>query len=240
MQVPERALFSPAPGKAAQAKARLFEAALKVFGERGPDGATVRDIARAAGQNVASIAYYFGSKGKLYQAVVEGIVRTILEGLEDRLAEVEQLRRSGRNDPAAAAQLVKLLLKTVYLRMLSRDDAVSVVRIVVREQLGPTAAFDVLYGRGFKRIHEALCFLFGMAVGCDPRERETILRTHMLMGQVYFFAMSREAILRRVGWKSLAGKNAEVVASLLENHLDVMLQGLAGANREKGSLKSSL
>ena len=83
MQVPRRALFSPAPGKAAQAKARLFEAALRIFGERGPDGATVRDIARAAGQNVASIAYYFGSKGKLYQAVVEGIVRTILEGLED-------------------------------------------------------------------------------------------------------------------------------------------------------------
>lgn len=220
------ALFRPDPGKAARAQARLFAAAVRLFGEKGPDGATVRDIAAAAGQNVASIAYHFGSKEALYRAVLEGIIAGIQASLSDLLQEVAALRQEARAEPEAAGRLLKNFLSAIYLRLLSRDDAVSIVQIVVREQLGPTKAFEVLYDKGFRHIHEALCFLTGTVLGKDSRSREVILRTHILMGQVYFFAMSREAILRRAGWKTLQGGNAETVVKLVEEHVDVLLTGL--------------
>ena len=42
----------------------------KLFGERGFDGTSVRDIAQSAGVNLAMISYYFGSKEKLLEALV--------------------------------------------------------------------------------------------------------------------------------------------------------------------------
>jgi AcrR family transcriptional regulator len=42
----------------------------KLFGERGFDGTSVRDIAQGAGVNLAMISYYFGSKEKLLEALV--------------------------------------------------------------------------------------------------------------------------------------------------------------------------
>src|SRR5215469_9187736 len=42
----------------------------RLFGEKGFDGTSVRDIAQAAGVNLAMISYYFGSKEKLLEALV--------------------------------------------------------------------------------------------------------------------------------------------------------------------------
>jgi len=41
----------------------------KLFAEKGYEGTSVRDIALAAGVNVAMISYYFGSKEKLFEAI---------------------------------------------------------------------------------------------------------------------------------------------------------------------------
>src|ERR1700754_2224856 len=42
-----------------------------LFGEKGFDGTSVRDIAQQAGVNLAMISYYFGSKEKLLDAMIE-------------------------------------------------------------------------------------------------------------------------------------------------------------------------
>ncbi len=60
-----------------QAKQQLLEAALEIFGKSGLTGATTREIALRAQQNIAAIAYYFGSKEGLYQAVAQYITDTI-------------------------------------------------------------------------------------------------------------------------------------------------------------------
>jgi AcrR family transcriptional regulator len=216
------------PSRSQQARARLLNSAVRVFGEKGPEGATVREIARAAGQNVAAIAYYFGSKEKLYHAVIEGLVLELKSRLSDISQQIAHLQCRENPSPAEALRLLKLFLGAVYLRLLSQKEAVHIARLIVREQLGPTPAFAILYDKGFRQLHEALCFLVGVILNLDPLARETILRTHMLMGQVYFFAMSREAILRRMGWTTLEGKNAELVVKILEENLQTILSGLPG------------
>ncbi len=224
------------PSKSDRARAKLLEAAVRIFGEKGPEGATVREIARAAGQNVAAIAYYFGSKEKLYGTVIEAILNELRQQLGEEMRAIEQFRASRERSPREAARLLNRFLAAIYLRLLSRDDAVPIVQLVVREQLGPTAGFEALYEKGFRGLHQALCFLVGVATGRDPEQPENILRTHTLMGQVYFFAMSREAVLRRLGWKSLEGENAELVVSVLEENLQTFFPALVetAAHHETG------
>jgi len=216
-----------ASSRSDRAKVRLLRSALEIFGEKGLEGATVREIAAAAGQNVAAIAYYFGSKKNLYHAVMEGLVREIRHRLQDVSVDIEKLRGQAHPSPGEALRLLKGFLGAVYLRVLCRKEAVHLTRLIVREQLGPTEAFKILYDQGFRHLHESLCFLVGVVLENDPRDRKTILRTHMLMGQVYFFAMSREAILRRLGWMTLEGKNADLVTDLLEENLEALFSGLA-------------
>jgi AcrR family transcriptional regulator len=50
---------------------KLLDAAERLFGEHGIDGASLRDITRAAGVNVAAVNYHFGSKEALLPALCE-------------------------------------------------------------------------------------------------------------------------------------------------------------------------
>jgi len=55
-----------------------------LFGEKGFDGTSVRDIAQSAGVNLAMISYYFGSKEKLLESLIEyraGYTYGVLEEL---------------------------------------------------------------------------------------------------------------------------------------------------------------
>jgi len=49
----------------------ILTSAEKLFAEKGFDGTSVRDIAQLAGVNLAMISYYFGSKEKLLEALIE-------------------------------------------------------------------------------------------------------------------------------------------------------------------------
>jgi AcrR family transcriptional regulator len=62
----------------------ILMVAEELFGEKGFDGTSVRDIAQKAGVNLAMISYYFGSKEKLLEYLIEfraGYTLGILEEL---------------------------------------------------------------------------------------------------------------------------------------------------------------
>ncbi|MBS1566953.1 MAG: TetR/AcrR family transcriptional regulator [Bacteroidetes bacterium] len=45
--------------------------AMELFAEKGFEGSSIRDLAARAGVNVAMVNYYFGSKEKLFESLVE-------------------------------------------------------------------------------------------------------------------------------------------------------------------------
>ena len=49
----------------------ILNVAEALFGDNGFDGTSVRDIANSAGVNLAMISYYFGSKEKLLESLIE-------------------------------------------------------------------------------------------------------------------------------------------------------------------------
>lgn len=49
---------------------QILHVAEKLFGEKGFDGTSIRNIAKEAGINIAMVSYYFGSKEKMLEALI--------------------------------------------------------------------------------------------------------------------------------------------------------------------------
>ncbi|WP_328948474.1 TetR family transcriptional regulator [Streptomyces sp. NBC_00184] len=98
-----------APGRrrdAARSRERLLTAASELFGERGFDRTTIRDIGRRAGVDPTLIARYFGSKTLLYIAALQAEAG---EAAFADLYEDERLRevfdRADRRGPVPLLQV---------------------------------------------------------------------------------------------------------------------------------------
>lgn len=71
---------------------RIREGAKRVFLEKGFDGTTTRDIAEAAGINIALTNYYFRSKEKLFINVFEEMIQLFFKGMVDIMNKPISLR----------------------------------------------------------------------------------------------------------------------------------------------------
>jgi len=72
------------------ARARIRDAAIALFAERGIEGATIRDIAQAAGVSSGLLRHHFGSKEGLRDACDEYVLSE-LTGVSSRFTEMKLL-----------------------------------------------------------------------------------------------------------------------------------------------------
>lgn len=77
-----------------QTRQRIVAAADALFGERGFDGTTTRDIADRAGVNKALLHYHFGTKDELFQSLLDGYYERLAAVLAGALHEPAPLRGS--------------------------------------------------------------------------------------------------------------------------------------------------
>ena len=78
-------------GKRAATRRRIFEAALACFRDKGFDGATMRDIAAAAGMSLGASYYYFPSKEALVLAYYRELLEARWEKARTVFAETDDL-----------------------------------------------------------------------------------------------------------------------------------------------------
>src|SRR5262249_28717423 len=68
--------------------AKILVHATDVFHEKGYEGASMRDLARASGMSLSGLYYYFESKEKLLYLIQKHTFSTIVERLRARLDEL--------------------------------------------------------------------------------------------------------------------------------------------------------
>jgi len=103
------------------AAARIREAALRLFAEHGVSGASIRDVAKAAGVSPGLVQHHFRSKARLRRAVEESVVRRATEAfgrpiggdspLESKARIGSKISEFIRENPAVFAYVGRSLLE---------------------------------------------------------------------------------------------------------------------------------
>nr|WP_318382276.1 transcriptional regulator CecR [uncultured Enterobacter sp.] len=210
--------------KGEQARSQLITAALAQFGEYGLN-ATTRDIAAQAGQNIAAIPYYFGSKEDLYLACAQWIADFIGQNFRPHAEAAERLFTHATPDRAAMRELILQACNNM-IQLLTEDDTLPLSKFISREQLSPTRAYQLIHQQVIEPLHSHLTRLIAAYTGRDADDTRTILHTHALLGEILAFRLGRETILLRTGWQTFDKEKATQIYEVIHCHLDLILEGL--------------
>ena len=123
------AVGSPAKG----VRDRLVDAAEELFAECGFDGTSIRDLAAAAGCNIASVNYYFGGKEKLYIEIWRGHLLLLRD---TRIASIDKVMAESGGEP----RLEELLRSFAYAfigPLVDERGGARLIKLMAREMIDP-------------------------------------------------------------------------------------------------------
>jgi TetR/AcrR family transcriptional regulator, regulator of cefoperazone and chloramphenicol sensitivity len=180
--------MNPAPRPAASAagttaedpRSRLLHAGLRLFANQGFSKTSTRELAEAAGVNVAAISYYFGDKAGLYRATF----------LEPMGAPEEDLARF-IGPELSLAQALRGFFAGFLEPLRHGDTARLCMKLHFREMLESTGLWETGVNEGIKPMHDGivavLCRHFGLAQADDELRRLAVclagLGVHMHVGR---------------------------------------------------------
>ena len=207
--------------RGAETRAQLIEAALDVFGRLGYEGASTREIAKAANANLAAIVYHFGGKEALHIAVAEHVAGSILAKVGPTLASATDPAATAT--PATARATLHRLIETMIDTLLGSAEAERWARFIVREQLQPTAAFDVIYrfmGGAATTATRVVATILG-----KPEDDSVRLRVIAILGQVLVFRVAQTLVLRRMEWSAIGESERNAIKQVVHQNVDAILEG---------------
>jgi TetR/AcrR family transcriptional regulator, regulator of cefoperazone and chloramphenicol sensitivity len=208
---------------ACEAKERLIEAGVDLFGRYGFDGISTRSLADAAKVNLAAIQYHFGGKEGLYLAVARHIVDRVgswsypvISRIDGSLAEINP-------DPATRFGLLCELLDGIIENVLGSPESKRWMGIFIREQIEPSEAFDILFEGVMGPLHRCLCSLMGPILDLETDDPETRLRAFTIMGPVFIFRFSQAEIDRVMNWPAYGPEELHRIRRIVLEHVQVVL-----------------
>ncbi|MDF1855295.1 CerR family C-terminal domain-containing protein [Pseudooceanicola sp.] len=189
--------------------ASLIQAGLQLFGRKGFEGTSTRELAAHANTNVASIAYHFGGKAGLRAACVKSVA-DLIAGLLD----AESAPQPPATAEAAQNQIERMVGALVRL-VVGTPQAQDMVTFMLRELTDQGDAVDVIYAEFLEPRHRAICDLWAKATGRDPEDEAVKLAIFAMIGQILYFRVAQPLVARRMGWDGIGPDETRRVADLV-------------------------
>jgi AcrR family transcriptional regulator len=197
--------------------AQLVAAAAEVFAAAGFRGATVRDICRQAGANVAAVNYHFGGKEGLYEEVLRCGLRQALNLFP---------ANRGTAGGAPVEQRLRGFIRSFLERFLATGPDACHGRLLMREMVDPTPALDAVVAKEIRTWMEHLGGMVAEVLGDGATASQVQLCTASVVGQVVFYHHCRPVIPR--AFPGLEGVLGDVEA--LSGH--ILRFSMAGLRQE--------
>lgn len=167
----------------AQSRERLLKAAMRLFAAQGFATTSTREIALAAGTNIAAISYYFGDKAGLYRATFRELSPCTPDAVSNFTNPDLPLRD---------------MLTQFYAMLLGQlkqgDEARLSMRLWFREMLEPTGLWRQEIDNGIRPAHNALVLVLGRHLALDPNCDSVARLAYGLAGLALHMMVSREVI----------------------------------------------
>jgi AcrR family transcriptional regulator len=178
MRRPARPLSAPIPFD--RTRSKLLDAAGKVFAERGYEAATVREICRRAGANVAAVNYHFRDKLGLYAEVLNHLAQS---------AHVGQMR-TALGQKASPEQILRDVIRARVRGLRGDNKPDWHFRIMAREFSNPTPALSGIVKRVSLPIYKGMLETVGKITGLSPDDEKTQLCVNSVIGQILFYVFT--------------------------------------------------
>ena len=174
-------------GREDETRMRLLEAAGEIFSCKGFQAATVREITRLAQANVAAIHYHFGSKDRLYQAVLEH-------------AHLEANRRyppdMGLAGDAPADIRLYAYVRALLLRLADKGRHAWLYRLMAREMAEPSVNLAVVVERCLAPASTVLRAIVAELLGPGADPLAVARCAQSVVGQCRHFSLDRPVLSR--------------------------------------------
>jgi AcrR family transcriptional regulator len=181
--------MKPPAGTASHAETRrqLLEAAGEVFAGAGFRDATVREICRRAGANVAAVNYHFGDKETLYAEVLRQSQSRALEKYPPLL---------GVAADAPPEKKLRAFVQSLLLRIFDKGPTAWHGRIMLREMIEPTAALDSIVEERVRPMAGQLWQIVAEILGCPVADERVRLCGFSVVSQCVFYHHCRPIVSR--------------------------------------------
>ena len=207
-------------------KARLIEAAGEVFAHHGFRSATVREICRRAGTNVAAVNYHFGDKERLYVAVLDDSLQTARKKYPPDL---------GLREGATPEEKLRAFVHSLLLRIMGEGVPAWHGKLMAREIADPTDALGKLVKSSIRPLHVYLVSIIRELLqeekpGKREKSEEIFLCAMSIIGQClqHFTGRPIIAALRPKGFNMA---DIEGIADHISRFSLVGIRGLRATGR---------
>ena len=201
---------------------RLLEAGGQVFSETGFRAATVREIVRRAGANIAAVNYHFRDKEGLYAAVLEESARR---------AVAKYPPYGGLPADAPAEDKLRAFVRSFLQRIFDRGQQSVHGKLMAHEMIEPTAALANIVEQMIRPMYGRLCAVVKTLAGPGATIAQVEASAKSIVGQCLFYKHCSPVIERLDG----RCPDERDVDALADHIVAFSLHGLQGpaASRRK-------
>ncbi|HXR03837.1 MAG TPA: CerR family C-terminal domain-containing protein [Verrucomicrobiae bacterium] len=170
-----------------ETRRQILEAAGEVFAEAGFGRATVREICRRAGANIAAVNYHFRDKETLYGEVLRD---------SQRMAFEKYPPLPGVAADARPEEKLRAFVRSFLLRLFDNGPITRFGRIMSREMVEPTGALDSLLKERLRPMADLLRGIMAEILGRSPDDEQVRLCVFSVVSQCVFYHHCRTMISR--------------------------------------------
>jgi TetR/AcrR family transcriptional regulator, regulator of cefoperazone and chloramphenicol sensitivity len=206
-----------------ETRARIIQTAMALFGERGFDGVSTRDIAAQAGVPAPSLQYYFENKEGLYAACIADIQASAMNAVGPALDTVEGLLHAKASDDKIIDAYCAILDGLADFLFASPDAASRALFIARRIMPIKSTLVDTSKGPG-SRVHDCCARIIAYLSDGSVGEEECRLIAVSINGQLLTFHFAREHLKLLLGTNEITPERLQTIKQIVRRQTTLLLK----------------
>ncbi|WP_415035628.1 TetR/AcrR family transcriptional regulator [Azonexus sp.] len=204
-------------------RARILDAAERLFMAHGYDGTSMRQITGEAGVNLAAVNYHFGSK----EALIQEVFRRRLDWLnEERMRALDEMEAAAEGQALKPSQIVDAFFGTM-IRMAEDEERGGVIflRLLGRTLTEPSDFIRAFLAHEYKTVVERYKQALFRSLPDVPKA-EIVWRFHFMLGATSYAIAGTDALRLVTDWGIEAEDSEDRLDRLLPRLISFLIGGL--------------